>query len=491
MRYLILGLLTFLPESLYAQVYQFRTMGQKCNPNYCLYDFEYGSAICLGEEEPGRWILITCSHGIHLGPGYVNEQHFVGLNDEQWHRVTVVKHHHKPKSRFDVAILVLQLDPSFDTDMIKSVELADSPPNLGDLLTYRGYPFPYGEQIAKYTTFESTVITQGTGNVDSLVTNGWVNSGGSGGSLTNAERKLVGMVYGALPAPGKLFPHFKLGKPKHEINATPVSDIRNYLLEVRGRLPTPTNSVTIKKYARSKTQDDPKIVETPKPKPIKTEETPKEDSKIKSIISGISGLKGQVDSLTTTIGTITTIAQVAGLSTGFGIPAGVGIWWLRRKWKNRKPKGPIFEEITDSAEALRNRTEQYTSGFSQEQIVQTVKEQLKPPEPPPVIELAESSVDPTPITTVQSEVCCQQETGPDKPIPFPRKLDEASQLLELGKLEGRSVVLDSLRGLFLDDEAQMMIESGVLDEASENVIKDLIKRINERVDEVAPMSTKV
>ncbi len=72
------------------------------------------------------------------------------------------------------------------------------------------------------------------------------------------------------------------------------------------------------------------------------------------------------------------------------------------------------------------------------------------------------------------------------PVPFPRKLDEARQLLELRKSEGRVGLLDALRGMFLDDEIEKLRESNP---ESNSITERLVDAIDRRVDDVAPPST--
>jgi hypothetical protein len=77
----------------------------------------------------------------------------------------------------------------------------------------------------------------------------------------------------------------------------------------------------------------------------------------------------------------------------------------------------------------------------------------------------------------------------DVPAPFPRQLDEARQLLELRQSEGRVPLLDALRGLFLEDELDKLTDSG--DPLAGEFAKKLRVAIDTRVDEVAPLTTKV
>jgi hypothetical protein len=71
-------------------------------------------------------------------------------------------------------------------------------------------------------------------------------------------------------------------------------------------------------------------------------------------------------------------------------------------------------------------------------------------------------------------------------IPFPRQLDEARQLLGLRQSEGRVAILDALRGMFLDDELDKLTRS---DPSSKAIMHRLREAIDQRVDEVAPLST--
>jgi hypothetical protein len=73
--------------------------------------------------------------------------------------------------------------------------------------------------------------------------------------------------------------------------------------------------------------------------------------------------------------------------------------------------------------------------------------------------------------------------------PFPRHLDEARELLELRQSEGRVAALDALRGMFLEDEVGKVISGS--DPAEANAARRLMNSINARVDEVAPLATKV
>lgn len=72
--------------------------------------------------------------------------------------------------------------------------------------------------------------------------------------------------------------------------------------------------------------------------------------------------------------------------------------------------------------------------------------------------------------------------------PFPRQLDEAGELLGLRQSEGRVATLDTLRGMFLDDELDKLKND------PDTQVASLVRRIREavdtRVDEVAPLTTK-
>lgn len=72
--------------------------------------------------------------------------------------------------------------------------------------------------------------------------------------------------------------------------------------------------------------------------------------------------------------------------------------------------------------------------------------------------------------------------------PFPRQLDEAGELLELRQTEGRVATLDTLRGMFLDDELDKLEQS---DSVAAQLAVSLRKAIDARVEEVAPLTTEV
>ena len=72
--------------------------------------------------------------------------------------------------------------------------------------------------------------------------------------------------------------------------------------------------------------------------------------------------------------------------------------------------------------------------------------------------------------------------------PFPRELDEAGELLGLRRSEGRVATLDTLRGMFLDDELSKLHDSP--DPTAAAIAQKLRAAIDKRVDEVAPLTTK-
>ncbi len=83
----------------------------------------------------------------------------------------------------------------------------------------------------------------------------------------------------------------------------------------------------------------------------------------------------------------------------------------------------------------------------------------------------------------------EERSAPIARAPFPRKLDEASQLLAIRQSEGRLAVLDALRGLFLDAELERFEQSKISEEAS--VARRLREAIDTRVSEVAPLTTEL
>ncbi|MCA9026615.1 MAG: hypothetical protein KDA86_15520 [Planctomycetaceae bacterium] len=99
----------------------------------------------------------------------------------------------------------------------------------------------------------------------------------------------------------------------------------------------------------------------------------------------------------------------------------------------------------------------------------------------------------TPSETSQQgmsdEITKEDEQRVPTRAPFPRQLDEASELLELRQSEGRVAVLDALRGMFLDDELTKLIATGSEEQVA--VAQLLRTNIDSRVDDVAPLSTTV
>lgn len=81
-----------------------------------------------------------------------------------------------------------------------------------------------------------------------------------------------------------------------------------------------------------------------------------------------------------------------------------------------------------------------------------------------------------------------ERSGAAPAAPFPRRLDEAGELLELRQSEGRMATLDTLRGMFLDDELDKL-EQG--DATSAQLAVSLRKAIDLRVAEVAPLTTEI
>jgi thiol-disulfide isomerase/thioredoxin len=98
---------------------------------------------------------------------------------------------------------------------------------------------------------------------------------------------------------------------------------------------------------------------------------------------------------------------------------------------------------------------------------------------------AGQAAEPPPASPLASDQ--KASTAPGR-YPFPRALDEAGELLRLRQSEGRVATLDSLRGMFLDDELDRLEQSG--DKAASNVVKQLRDSLDARVNEVAPLSTK-
>lgn len=74
--------------------------------------------------------------------------------------------------------------------------------------------------------------------------------------------------------------------------------------------------------------------------------------------------------------------------------------------------------------------------------------------------------------------------------PFPRVLDEARELLALRQQEGRVAALDALRGMALDDAAQVILDSDQTPAAEKAAVRRLLAVIDHQVDAIAPISTR-
>ena len=83
----------------------------------------------------------------------------------------------------------------------------------------------------------------------------------------------------------------------------------------------------------------------------------------------------------------------------------------------------------------------------------------------------------------------QEDQGP-RPAPFPRFLDEANQLRKIRESEGRVPALDSLVGMIFDDEFRNAMESDNSTEAERSALRKLRQAIDQKVDEIAPISVK-
>ena len=77
---------------------------------------------------------------------------------------------------------------------------------------------------------------------------------------------------------------------------------------------------------------------------------------------------------------------------------------------------------------------------------------------------------------------------PSEPsVPFPRRVDEARELLQLRQREGRVAVLDALRGMVVDDELGRLAD----DPAHAATASQLRRTLDDRVQAIAPLSTRI
>lgn len=91
--------------------------------------------------------------------------------------------------------------------------------------------------------------------------------------------------------------------------------------------------------------------------------------------------------------------------------------------------------------------------------------------------------------SVPASDLADERSNPAPAFPFPRELDEAGQLLKLRQSEGRVAVLDALRGMFLEDEIEKLKKSK--DRSSSTILEELMSAVDQRVDQVAPLSSKL
>ena len=90
--------------------------------------------------------------------------------------------------------------------------------------------------------------------------------------------------------------------------------------------------------------------------------------------------------------------------------------------------------------------------------------------------------------TTTSTPAPQGGVAPSAQAPFPRQLDEAGQLLGLRQSEGRVATLDTLRGMFLDDELDKLTSDA--DPQMVALVRQIRTAVDTRVDEVAPLTTQ-
>lgn len=146
---------------------------------------------------------------------------------------------------------------------------------------------------------------------------------------------------------------------------------------------------------------------------------------------------------------------------------------IKNKLEHKKP--PIV-----------NPPEPIDTGIAVPQLPKPPIPPICPPEPQPA-PVPQPPQQPVVVNCPMS----RQEVGPTIKAPFPRRLDEAGELLALRQSEGRVVTLDAIRGMLLDDEMTHMEEKYADDPEVLKVLFDLKQSINHRVDEIAPLTTKV
>ena len=147
-----------------------------------------------------------------------------------------------------------------------------------------------------------------------------------------------------------------------------------------------------------------------------------------------------------------TTGELVGIAGGSTATAGVGLLlWLLRRRRSRASNEPLVQP--DPAFSHQPRP-----GRS-------------PPTARPVLPVAA-----VPFDALTPEVA----------VPFPRKLDEARELLQLRQREGRVAVLDALRGMVVDDELTRLAS----DTAHAPTVAAVRTALDARVAQIAPLTTQ-
>ena len=179
------------------------------------------------------------------------------------------------------------------------------------------------------------------------------------------------------------------------------------------------------------------------------------------------------------IGTwLITAGQLAGLGTGAGATLAVGLlgwWWSRRRGRpsrRRERRWPDASSWSPPSPLHPHDSETGSRGWSAGCFPEAGRQ------------VSTARGDPGDGC---DDAATTNASGQPERVPFPRRLDEARELLRLRQREGRVAVLDALRGMVVDDELGRLVEQPE-HAATATQLREALDR---RVQQIAPLSTRV
>ena len=401
--------------------------GGVCTPNSCRFS-RLGLCCHLGKDQSGRNIFATAGHCLDdCKRGTMKVQ----VNGE-WHRLTAITWDKDGDE--DYAILAADIDAD-----IPVLPLASLPPQEGES----------GTVISLSTVLKPQAIRFGVYNVpfrrDWHCIDAPSLPGDSGGAILNADGEFVTVISGS--PTGRLAGIMSWGCPLDEWQAALRS--KGIILTTPKPVPEPVEQPQpddSKKGGKNGEADsDPYSAADQSPGPPVPDDEQTAERKPGIIRRNASWL----------------IPAAIGLATG-GTGIGIASWWLSRRAQRKEVERQFAEALERQRQHAKPATTQQGSPDSQ-YIKQIVEQQTAN------------------RTRPEKEVI-------EKRCPFPRELDEARQLLRLRESEGRVATLDALRGMLLDDTLNAWLEGA--DEQQRAIAMRLMANLDQRVAEIAPISTR-